>query len=224
MSFKKFEIINVAFTAINSHVIVPIARECAEHEGDLWIVYMGNNEMVGPFGAATVFGRQAPPLPYVRLITALQSTRTGQLLAAWSRKLHRHDATGTSWGGMEMFLNNQIAPDSPLKETVYRNFEKNLDDIVRAGTDSGTKVMLNTVAVNLKDCPPFASLNSLHVSPADRTNFTNLFADGCDLQSGSNYTGATTREQLKNHLSEKWLRERESQLTLPKSPFRRSGT
>jgi tetratricopeptide (TPR) repeat protein len=189
---KKFEIINVAFTAINSHVIVPIARECAEHEGDLWIVYMGNNEMVGPFGAATVFGRQAPPLPYVRLVTALQRTRTGQLLAAWSRKLHRHDATGTAWGGMEMFVNNQIAPDSPLKETVYRNFEKNLDDIVRAGTSSGAKVLLNTVAVNLKNCPPFASLNSLHVSPADRINFTNLFADGCSLQSAGNYTGATT--------------------------------
>jgi hypothetical protein len=75
---RKFEIVNVAFTAINSHVIVPIARECAEHEGDLWIVYMGNNEMVGPFGAATVFGRQAPPLPYVRLLTGLQRTRAGQ--------------------------------------------------------------------------------------------------------------------------------------------------
>jgi len=189
---KKFEIINVAFTAINSHVIVPIARECAEHEGDLWIVYMGNNEMVGPFGAATVFGRQAPPLPYVRLITALQRTRTGQLFAAWSRKLRHHDSTGTAWGGMEMFINNQIAPDSPLKETVYRNFEKNLDDIVRAVTGSGAKVLLNTVAVNLKDCPPFASLNGLQVSPTDRINFTNLFADGCNLQSVSNYAGAVS--------------------------------
>ncbi len=53
---KKFEVINVAFTAINSHVILPIARECAKAHGDIWIVYMGNNEMVGPFGAATVFG------------------------------------------------------------------------------------------------------------------------------------------------------------------------
>ena len=57
-----FEVVNVAFTAINSHVILPLARECAGHEGDLWIIYMGNNEMVGPFGAATVFGAKAPPL------------------------------------------------------------------------------------------------------------------------------------------------------------------
>jgi tetratricopeptide (TPR) repeat protein len=189
---KKFEIINVAFTAINSHVIVPIARECAEHEGDLWIIYMGNNEMVGPFGAATVFGRQAPPLPYVRMVTALQSTRIGQLFTSWSRKLRRHDTQGTAWGGMEMFMNNQIAPDSPLKETVYRNFEKNLDDIVRAGIGSGAKVLLNTVAVNLKDCPPFASLNGLHVSATDRAQSTKLFADGCSLENQSNFTGAVS--------------------------------
>ena len=32
---KEIEIVNVAFTAINSHVILPIARECAEHDGDV---------------------------------------------------------------------------------------------------------------------------------------------------------------------------------------------
>lgn len=153
-----FEVVNVAFTAINSHVIVPIARECAQHDGDFWIVYMGNNEMVGPFGAATVFGKQAPPLPYVRLVTAIQKTRTGQLGMELARKFRHRKTPATSWGGMQMFLNSQIAPDSPLKENVYLNFEKNLDDILKAGVGAGAKILLNTVAVNLKDCPPFASL------------------------------------------------------------------
>src|SRR5207344_3209805 len=62
---RRFEIVNVAFTAINSHVLLPLAQECARHEGDLWIVYMGNNEMVGPYGAATILGTQAPPRPIV---------------------------------------------------------------------------------------------------------------------------------------------------------------
>src|SRR5208337_4727593 len=35
-----FEIINTGITAINSHVILPIARDCARHHGDLWIIYM----------------------------------------------------------------------------------------------------------------------------------------------------------------------------------------
>ena len=44
------------------------------------MIYMGNNEVVGPFGAGTVFGPQAPPLPLIRGSLALKSTRTGQLL------------------------------------------------------------------------------------------------------------------------------------------------
>ena len=88
----KFEVVNVAFTAINSHVIVPIARECAGYQGDLWIIYMGNNEMIGPFGAATVFGAKAPPWPVVRLGLALQTTRAGQLLMELSRKFKGHAA------------------------------------------------------------------------------------------------------------------------------------
>lgn len=183
----KFDVVNTAFTAINSHVIVPIARECAQHDGDFWIIYMGNNEMVGPFGAATVFGWQAPPLPYVRLVTTLQRTRTGQLVTFLARKFSSHSARPASWGGMKMFLQNQILPDSPLKENVYRNFQKNLDDIVRVGLDSGAKVLLNTVAVNLKDCPPFASVTNRQLSPADRAEFDRLFATARQAAAQSNY-------------------------------------
>jgi tetratricopeptide (TPR) repeat protein len=184
-----FEIVNTAFTAISSHVIVPVARECAKHDGDLWIVYMGNNEMVGPFGAATVFGRQAPSVAYVRLATAIQRTRTGQLITELSRKLG-HGARSTSWAGMEMFLQNQIAPDSPLKETVYRNFQKNLDDIVRAGLGSGAKILLNTVAVNLKDCPPFASLLNSNLPPAGRAQFDASYAEAGRQEGQSNFATA----------------------------------
>jgi tetratricopeptide (TPR) repeat protein len=186
----KFEVVNVAFTAINSHVILPIARECARHDGDLWIVYMGNNEMIGPFGAATVFGRRAPQIPYVRFITAIQTTRIGQLSVALARKLHGGGEKFSSWGGMQMFLQNQITPDSALKATVYFNFQKNLDDIVHAGLGSGVKILLNTVAVNLRDCSPFASLTNTNLSPADRVQFQQLFANALQAEASGDLTRA----------------------------------
>lgn len=186
----KFEVINVAFTAINSNVILPIARECAEHEGDLWIIYMGNNEMVGPFGAASVFGRQAPSWPYVRLVTAMQRLRTVQWLKEVARKSGSQGEQPSVWGGMGMFLRNRIAPDSPLKETVYRNFEKNLDDIVHAGIHSGAKVLLNTVAVNLKDCPPFASMAGSGISQADRTQFDQFYTNAMQAADRGQFTDA----------------------------------
>jgi hypothetical protein len=75
---QAFEVVNTSMTAINSHVIREIAADCEDKEGDVWLVYMGNNEMVGPYGAATVFGPQAPPLWRIRLATELQEWRTGQ--------------------------------------------------------------------------------------------------------------------------------------------------
>jgi tetratricopeptide (TPR) repeat protein len=186
---KNFEVINLGITAINSHVILPIARECARHNGDFWIVYMGNNEMVGPYGAATVFGAKALPRSAARFNLAIQQTRTGQLLVSGLRNLGGKNKN-TSWGGMEMFLENQIPPDDPRKETVYRNFEANLNDIVEAGVNSGAKVILNTMAVNLKDCPPFASLSNINLPAADAQRFDQVFSEAKTWQSQSNFIAA----------------------------------
>src|ERR1039457_2936524 len=189
---KKFEVINLGITAINSHVILPIARECARHDGDFWIVYMGNNEMVGPFGAATVFGAKAPPLGFVRLNLAIQKTRVGQLLVDIGRKLHGKNSNA-SWGGMKMFPGNQLRADDPRKEVVYQNFSRNLHDIVKAGLDSGAKILLNTVAVNLKDCAPFASLVNSNLPTADRAQFDQLFTDGVQAEDQGNFAEAAQK-------------------------------
>lgn len=173
---QPFEVINTAMTAINSHVILPIARECAGHAGDIWIVYMGNNEMVGPFGAATVFGAKAPPRAVVRLNLAIQQTRLGQLLLDLGRRLQRKPAASAGWQGMEMFLQNEVPPGDPRRDAVHASYQQNLADIVQAGLDSGARVILSTVAVNLKDCPPFASLNPTNLSPAEQSAMQRLTA------------------------------------------------
>jgi tetratricopeptide (TPR) repeat protein len=185
-----FEIINLGITAINSNVILPIARECAARDGDIWIIYMGNNEMVGPFGAATVFGAKAPPASLIRLDLALQCTRLGQLLANLSKTLRSARSETTSWGGMEMFMGNKLGADDPRKTAVYRNFSKNLDDMVKAGLGSGAKILLNTVAVNLKDCAPFASMMNSNMPATDRVHFNQLFTDGIRLQNNNDFHGA----------------------------------
>ena len=186
---EKFEVINLGITAIDSHVIVPMARECARQHGNLWIVYMGNNEMIGPFGASTVFGAQTPPLAFVRLNLAIQKTRVGQLIMSLARKM-RGKTSNAMWGSMQMFVGNNVSPDDPRREVVYRNFKSNLEDIVHAGLGSGAKILLNTVAVNLKDCPPFASLHSAHLSAADRANFDELYAGGSQAESRGGFKEA----------------------------------
>src|ERR1035437_6783486 len=137
----KLEVVNAAMTGIDSDVIVPIARDCARARADIWVIYMGNNEVVGPFGAGTVFGPQAPPWPLVRASLALKTTRTGQLLDSLRETLQQPPPGKSEWGGMTMFLNQQVPATDPRLANVYRNFERNLADIIRAGHDSGAGVV-----------------------------------------------------------------------------------
>ena len=39
--------------AINSHVVLPIAKDAARYEPDLFVVYLGNNEVIGPFSVGS---------------------------------------------------------------------------------------------------------------------------------------------------------------------------
>ena len=184
----RFEVVNTAMTAINSHAILPIARECASHQGDIWVIYMGNNEYVGPFGAATVFGPQTPPLPLIRLNLALKKSRLGQWLASVTSARRK---SGT-WGGMKMFLQNQVGPDDPRKERVYANFQRNLQDILKAARDRGAEVVLSTVSDNLKDCAPFASKHSSALTPGRLDEWQRSYAQGTNAEAGGDLAQALT--------------------------------
>jgi tetratricopeptide (TPR) repeat protein len=186
----KFEVINTAVTAINSHAILPIAHECARHDGDLWLVYMGNNEMVGPFGAVTVFGAKAPPLWLVRMQLQLRQLRLGQWLFELSQKFRKATPAAAGWHGMEMFVQNQVSPHNPSKQRVYRSFERNLEDILKAGRDSGAKIVLSTVAVNLKDCPPFGSVPGADLPATNRTAYEKLCQDGSAAEAQGRFADA----------------------------------
>ena len=152
-----FEVVCVAMTAINSHALRLLARECARHEGDLWVIYMGNNEMVGPFGATTVLGAAAPPAWLVRLRLALGQTRLLQAATDLSERWRRAGRART-WDGMRLWVEQRLAPDDPAREKVYRNFRANLAAMLRTGERAGVPIVLSTVAVNLKDFAPLASL------------------------------------------------------------------
>ena len=189
---KPIEVVNVAVTAINSHVIREIARDCAGRQGDYWIVYMGNNEVVGPFGAGTVFGDQAPPLGFIRANLALKRLRLGQLVDGLRQQLFRKKGAPSSWEGMEMFLQQQVARADARMPRVHSHFEANLGAIVDLGRDSGARVLLATVASNLKDSAPFGSLHRPGLTPAERTEWDRFYDAGVGLEEAGQPEAALT--------------------------------
>ncbi len=182
------EVINAAMTAVNSHVVLPVVRECARYEPDALVVYLGNNEFVGPYGPSSVFGAPGAPLPAVRVAIRVGATRTGQ----WLRKAARLGRAGeapSEWRGMAMFLENQVPWGDPRAEQVYDYFHANLEDICRAGLDAGARVLLSTVAVNLADSAPFASW-SPEVDARPLREWEAAYRDGAAHQAKGQYAEA----------------------------------
>ena len=171
----RFEVLNAAMTAINSHVALDVVRTCAGHQPDLFIVYLGNNEVVGPYGAGTIFGSFSPSLTMIRASIGLRATRLGQLAAA---ALGAGGDSPPEWRGMEMFLEQRVAADDPRLEKVYRHFERNLEDMVAAAERADAKILLSTVATNLRDQPPFASLHRAGLSSEEEERWRTLVEAG----------------------------------------------
>jgi tetratricopeptide (TPR) repeat protein len=162
---NRFEVVNTAMTAINSHVILPIARDCATRQGDIWVIFMGNNEVVGPFGAGTVFGSRAPSLPLIRANLAIKQTRLGQGADSLVQRWFKSDQSALYWQGMELMAKQRVPQNAPLMTNVYAHFRRNLAEILEIGTKSGAAIVLCTVPVNLGDSPPFASIHAPDLAP-----------------------------------------------------------
>jgi tetratricopeptide (TPR) repeat protein len=182
-----FQVITVAMPAINSHVIRQIARDCARHQPDLFVIYMGNNEVVGPYGAGTVFAPLRSNLSVIRLGIAARATRVGQLIMAASRSL---GGTPQTWQGMEMFLGHQVAAADPRLETVYGHFRANLEDICRLAGTGGIPVILCTVSSNLKDHAPFASQHRPNLTDAEKSRWETLYERGVAAETSGDWDGA----------------------------------
>jgi tetratricopeptide (TPR) repeat protein len=179
----RFEVVNTGSVAINSHVLLPIAKGLAKFRPDVFIIYSGNNEVVGPYGPGTALTSSAMSLPVIRSSIFVRSTRTGQLLT-------RIGAQKREWGGMEMFLDKQVRASSPLMQYSYENFEKNLRDTVAVARSSGAQVIVSTVSTNLKDCGPFASLHREDLRSDELRSWSALVQKGSDLENARSYAEA----------------------------------
>jgi len=191
-----WEIINTGVTAMNSHAIRLIAAQSARLEPDAAIIYMGNNEVVGPYGPGSLLGGSAAPLPVIRAVTWLRSTRTGQALQAFADWILRRGRPD-NWSGMDMFQNAKVSADDPALEGVYRNLESNLREIIAAFRARGVPVILSTVASNMTDCPPLGSAETKDTARAFYEQGLALRATGRMAEAGDSLRRARDADTLR---------------------------
>jgi tetratricopeptide (TPR) repeat protein len=193
----KFEVVNTGSVAINSHVLLPIAEGLAKERPDLFIIYSGNNEVVGPYGPGTALTSSSMNMGVIRGSTFVRSTRIGQLLTKVGTQKR-------DWGGMEMFLDKQVAASSPLMKNVYENFQTNLRDTVEAARRSGARVIVSTVATNLKDCGPFASAHRDGLSAEELRSWTAFVQQGSELEGARAYPDALKAYQAATKIDDQY--------------------
>lgn len=182
-----FEVINASITAINSHALLPMTKELAQYQPDLFIIYTGSTEVVGPFGPGTVFTPLDLSLPAIRARIFFNSTRLGQLV----EKAHgSSQKNAPEWRGMEMFQDLQVRADSPQMKPVYENFAANMRDIVAAARRSGAQVVISTVGTNLKDCAPFASQHRQGIRPDELRSWDDLVQRGAAMEAAGSQAEA----------------------------------
>jgi tetratricopeptide (TPR) repeat protein len=179
----KFEVVNTGMVAINSHVSRAIAIELAEYKPDVYVVYAGSNEVVGPYGPGAVVTTTSMSMPVIRASILARSSRIGQLLIDGGQPRGE-------WRGMEMFLDKQVRADSPRMQPAYNNFDRNLRNIVSAAHASGARVLLSTIATNLRDSAPFGSLHRVGLSPEALQSWAALVEHGSMLEAAQSFAEA----------------------------------
>lgn len=183
---QTFEVINAAMRGIDSHIVRDIARDCAEFDPDLFIVYMGNNEMVGLHSPTPRTPAPALNPHLIRLSQACKSSRLGQFVR-W--KILGLDRAQMQKQDMEFFRQNRMRADDPRCEAVRRNFKLNLEEICNLGRKS-RGVLLATLPANLKDFPPLGSLHRSPWTDTEQAQWEKLCQTAGAFEQTSNFTAA----------------------------------
>lgn len=151
----QWEVLNLAYTACNSHVAYEVVRQSTPYALDGIIVLVGNNEVIGPFGPGTDRTTALPSTLRRDLRIALRKTKLGQAGQRFAEAMARRAGTDDTWRGMEQYLDHRLEEDDPRLQGVYERFERNLAGMGRLARRRGIPALLSTVPVNLFDQPPF---------------------------------------------------------------------
>lgn len=137
----RIEVYNVAFPGTNSHVMREVARASAGMQPDLFVIYMGNNELDGPYGPLTLDGvnRVFLSLPLIRAHMALRGLRTVQSCMGSMAGLWHMPYEDAVIDGPERSANEAIA---------YAHYRANLGAICDYAASAGAGVVLCTLGAN----------------------------------------------------------------------------
>lgn len=201
---QHFEVVNAAMRGVNSHVLLPIAQDCAKYSPDLFLVYAGNNESIGLYAPEPEGFNVTPYLHLLRWGQSIKASRLAQGIERLARSIRRPVPNPEK--DMEFFRRQRLGADDPRRAAVYENFRANLDDICGVARSVGANVILSTVAVNLGGFPPLGSLHKPGWAPDQHEAWKTAFEKGTNAEAQGRLEEAITNylaaRNLDDHFAE----------------------
>lgn len=166
---RKVEVINAALSGVDSTVLRESLRDLLPMRPDVVILYIGNNEFIGPFGAGTP-GRTGLPSTWW---SRAQVLATRLRLSQWLRHgpQQGRDPDQTPMASQPLYTN-----DARVAATEAR-YRDNLRAMLALAAARGVPVVLCTVAVNTQAWAPFDT-SAATVQAFDAA--TALLPESCD--------------------------------------------
>ncbi|RPI03449.1 MAG: hypothetical protein EHM72_01480 [Calditrichaeota bacterium] len=161
---KKIEVVNMAMTAICSYTLLDFMDEILQCKPDLLLIYAGHNEFYGALGVASVesLGRMrglvlaSLKLRHLKLYLLMRDViRSIKGMRAAS---HPSPADPFQTVMARIAENPEIPLGSRRYQQGLRQFEKNMDALMRKAAKAKVPVVLSELVSNVRDQQPFISL------------------------------------------------------------------
>ncbi len=160
---RPVEVINTAMAAVTSYVLLDFADEILAQQPDAIVIYTGHNEFLGIGGVGSSLAAARSPW----LARTISSLRRLHLYRALERGLapllasQRESLTRRGGTLMARIAKERSIPlDSPLFRQGEAQFHGNLERLLAKYGDAGVTVFIGTLASNLRDRPPFVSVEA----------------------------------------------------------------
>ena len=192
---QKFEIVNVAMSAINSYTLLDLIDEVLEQNPNLILIYAGHNEYYGALGVASVesMGNQRW---LIKSYLSLQNFKSfllfrntiGKFKVWLSNLFYDSSSIDPSATLMARIVAEQTIPfKSDLFEAGISQFKSNMTDICNKAGENNVPIILSELICNTRDQLPFISEGA-----KDLENANNKFREARLLENAGKYTEAKT--------------------------------
>jgi len=157
---RKFEIINVSLTAVNSYAVLGFAKEIVNYEPDAVMIYCGQNEYYGALGVGST-SQLGGNRKIIEGVLYLRSFRFFQLIENTFSGIKNY-VKGRSVDKHETLMQRMAArQEIPFHSTLYNRgveqFKMNMEDVCKVLSQKKIPVFVSNLVSTEKDMRPFIS-------------------------------------------------------------------